>query len=631
MTDIRPITLVPGESTDHDGVLHADRFFELSLDMLAIASTRDGRWRRVNPAMRGTLGWTEDELLGTPYLEIVHPSDRDRSEQANLRLASGAALASFEHRVRCKDGSFRWIAWNTVPYPEEGLVYCVGRDVTERRAAEMAALESEERLQAIIDALPVGVGVVDRLGRTRALNPAGLEIHGLPSLEAMPVTFEQYRETFELRYDDGRPMPPEEWPLARALRREYVRDLEVQLCRPDGEERLVSCTAVPGRSDPDGGRQVIFVMRDVTNARMAERALRESEARFRGTFDNAAVGVAHVGLDGSWLRVNDRLCEVTGHPRDELLGLTFQDITHPDDVDVDVEQAQRLLAGEITTYAMEKRYIRKSGDVVWANLTGSLARRTDGTPDFFIAIVEDISERKAAEERLRSALAAKDEFLGLVSHELRTPMTVIYGMSELLARGDLDPSSAREIASDIAESAETLNGLVESMLLLARLDSDEAAQLRAPVLLHRTAAELLARQRRRDPARPYQLEVRSRSALVDVQPAWLERVIENLLSNAAKYSDPGLAVRVIVECRGHETLLRVLDKGVGLEDDEIERVFEPFYRSPSAQRRAAGAGLGLAVSKRVIELANGRIWARRRGSRGTEFGFALPLVDEDVA
>jgi two-component system, sensor histidine kinase and response regulator len=606
-----------------------DRFFELSMDMLAVASTREGRWMRVNPAFTRILGWSEEDMLEMPFLDIVHPDDLSRSEEATALLASGQPLTRFEHRVRCHDGSYRWIAWNSVPYPEEELIYCVGRDVTERRAAEAAAHESEERLQAIIDALPVGVGVADEQGRILSLNPAGLEIHGFPSLDGMLVRLEQYRASFELRYPDGTVMPPEEWPLARALQGAYVRDFEAQIRRPDGEERVVSYSAVPVPPDLAGTSQVIFVMRDVTARVMAERALRESEARFRGTFDNAAVGVAHVALDGSWLRVNDKLCEITGYPRDQLLQRTFQDITHPEDVEADVEQARRLLGGEIGTYMMEKRYIRGSGDPVWVNLTASIVRSPDGSPDFFIAVVEDISERKEAADRLRTALAVKDEFLGLVSHELRTPMTVIFGMSRILAGGDLDGPTARETAADIAESAEVLNGLIESMLLLARLDREEAAQLRSPVLLHRAAGEVLARHRRRDPSRRYELAVLSRRTLVDVQPTWIERVIENLLSNAAKYSEPGQPVRIVVDSDGGETTLRVLDEGVGLEEAELGRVFEPFYRSPAARSSAAGAGLGLAVSRRIVELADGRIWVRRREPCGTEFGFALPLAPEE--
>jgi PAS domain S-box-containing protein len=129
----------------------------------------------------------------------------------------------------------------------------------------------------------------------------------------------------------------------------------------------------------------------------AERALRESEHRLRATFENAAVGIAHLSPDGRWLRCNQRLCEITGYPCEELLRRTSQDLTHPDDLDADLARARRVLAGEIETYTIEKRYFRKDGSIVWVSLTVSLVRRGDGAPDYFISVIADITGRKQAE------------------------------------------------------------------------------------------------------------------------------------------------------------------------------------------------------------------------------------------
>jgi PAS domain S-box-containing protein len=141
--------------------------------------------------------------------------------------------------------------------------------------------------------------------------------------------------------------------------------------------------------------------RDITERKQAEEELRESEERFRGTFEQATVGIAHVATDGRWLRVNRRLCDIVGYEKEELLGLTFQDITHPDDLETDLEGARRLLAGEIETYSREKRYFRKDGSIVWIYLTVSLMRSPLGEPRYFISVTEDITERKRIEEAQR--------------------------------------------------------------------------------------------------------------------------------------------------------------------------------------------------------------------------------------
>jgi PAS domain S-box-containing protein len=134
-------------------------------------------------------------------------------------------------------------------------------------------------------------------------------------------------------------------------------------------------------------------------------ALTESETRFRGTFENAAVGIAHIGLDGAWVRVNQRLCDIIGSTREELLGRRYQDITHPDDLEPDLIDARRLMAGEIGSYSREMRYLRRDGSRVWVKVTRSLTQGAAGTPDYFILVVDDISLPKQMEHALAESEA----------------------------------------------------------------------------------------------------------------------------------------------------------------------------------------------------------------------------------
>lgn len=153
----------------------------------------------------------------------------------------------------------------------------------------------------------------------------------------------------------------------------------------------------------------------------AEQVLRENEEVSRATFDQAAVGIAHVGTDGRWLRVNDKLCAIVGYSREELLQLTFQDITHPDDLEVDLGYMRQVLSGRIETYSIEKRYVRKDRSLVWINLTVSLVRTAAGEPRHFISVVEDITDRKRAEEALRRSearLMTGAELAGLAFYEV---------------------------------------------------------------------------------------------------------------------------------------------------------------------------------------------------------------------
>jgi PAS domain S-box-containing protein len=150
---------------------------------------------------------------------------------------------------------------------------------------------------------------------------------------------------------------------------------------------------------------ILIYTEDISATKFAHEAIRASEARFRSTFENAAVGISHVGLDASWLRVNDKLCSIIGYTREELLTLTVMNVTHPDDRAADMQAAEQLIAGTLHTFVAEKRYIRRDRSVVWVSVTVSLMRTPDGQPDYYISFVTDIGARKAATLALRESEA----------------------------------------------------------------------------------------------------------------------------------------------------------------------------------------------------------------------------------
>jgi PAS domain S-box-containing protein len=335
---------------------------------------------------------------------------------------------------------------------------------------------------------------------------------------------------------------------------------------------------------------------------------------------------------------NRPLGELLGYPPDDVLanGIgQWRHLMHPDDQERFPDHRARLAdlaPGETALFTYRMRH----ADGSWHHIQSRDTRPPDAGEPVIVGTATDITEQRLAEaalaEReahLADALQAKDEFLGLVSHELRTPMTIIMGMSRLLVRGDLDAEQLRDVAGDIAESADVLNDLLEGMLLLARLDRHEVAQLREPVLLHRVAADVVERWRERERRATFVLEVAERTAIVDVQRTWLERMIENLVSNAAKYGGRGATITVVVDRTPGMARLRVLDDGPGLGGADAGRLFEPFYRAPEAHERAPGIGLGLAIADRIVGLLGGRIWAADRPEGGAEFGFELPIAEDD--
>jgi PAS domain S-box-containing protein len=194
------------------------------------------------------------------------------------------------------------------------------------------------------------------------------------------------------------------WEVVQAALAEHRRfELKFALRRKDGEVRHVEERGQGVYRDDGGVEAIEGVVYDVSDRVRAERALKEAEERFRKSFEDAAIGMALVMTDGHLMQVNDALCRILGYTKEELLRKTFQELTHPDDLEVDLDQVRRMLSGEILTYQMEKRYFHMEGQVVWALLSVSLVRANTGDPLYFVSQVQDISDRKEAERALEEA------------------------------------------------------------------------------------------------------------------------------------------------------------------------------------------------------------------------------------
>jgi PAS domain S-box-containing protein len=282
----------------------------------------------------------------------------------------------------------------------------------------------------------------------------------------------------------------------------------------------------------------------------------------------------------------------------------------------------------------------------------AVAERPDGTRIDFVAyptplrddrgnvvgavnILVDVTARQKVETRLRLAAAeletsnsVKDDFLGLVSHELRTPVTTILGNARLLQdrRDQLDAPKRDSMVADIAAEAERLHEIIENLLSMTRLGTGTRPELE-PTALDRVIQRSVEQIRRRHPDHPIAFTSQP-SVIVEAERTYLQLLVENLVGNAVKYSAEGSPIEVLVDQDEDEVRVRVLDRGIGLDEHASADLFEPFYRSDIARSTAGGVGIGLTVCRRIVDLLGGRVWARARDGGGAEFGFALPIAPD---
>ncbi len=350
--------------------------------------------------LEASASWTEftgmssDEINRVGWFSAVHPDDRGRAVKIWDRAVEIGTDYYNEYRLRRRDGAWRDMIVrgaairNGDDTVREWLGTCV--DVTELKTANEARVRE---FATLVENAPDIVSRYDRQHRHLYVNAAAVAATGMPVSALIGKTHGELG------------MPPHlqsEWAalLDSVFTTGKERETEFEFQTPAGT-RFFHSRLVPERA-PDGSiYSVLNIARDITERRGAEQALRESEERYRATFDQAAVGVCQIKFDGSFERVNPRFCELSGYSRDELLKLKFSDITHPEDLSQSVQLVGELSQQQRNFFAIDKRYVRQDGSVMWAFSTVSLMRDPEGKPQSLIAIVEDISTRKETEEKLR--------------------------------------------------------------------------------------------------------------------------------------------------------------------------------------------------------------------------------------
>ncbi len=469
------------------------------------------------------------------------------------------------------------------------------------------------RVQTIIDSVAEGIITFSEAGRIIWANPAGEAYFGAGpgELDNEPVDtlFEgiDWDEMVPLVGVEGTPGPVIGQHLKFTGRRRDSSTFPAE---------IVVTEAVL-----DGERVLISIGQDVSERVESEAALKESERRFHGIFDNAGIGIAFSQFEDGAPRiaeVNEAFTRMTGYPAEELRGDDFSLITHPDDIGDLVEIGAAVAAGE-DSIAREPRCRRKDGSTFWALLTVSILRDGSGAPRFAIGMLADMTARKEAER-------VKDEFVSVVGHELRTPLTSIRGSLGLLEGGVMGelPAEASHMLATAVSNTDRLVRLINDILDIERIDSGRAGVDLAPT----AATELVGQSVQALDAVAAEAGVEIRT---EVEPltvaADADRIVQaltNLIGNAIKFSQRGGAVTVGVAGDGGHALFSVRDQGRGIPLGQLDSIFERFSQvDASDAREKGGTGLGLAISRSIVEHHGGRIWAESVEGEGASFFFTL--------
>ncbi|MEG5160757.1 PAS domain S-box protein [Microcoleus sp. AT3-A2] len=416
---------------------------------------------------------------------------------------------------------------------------------------------------------------------------------------------------------------------------------ELVRTKADGTKITVASRWTLQYDDQDQPVAILEISNDISDRKRSEIALAQSAQRFRATFEQAAVGMAQVTVEGKFLLVNQKLCEILGYSRQELVEKRFQEITLPEDLESELKYLRQLLAGEVENYCMEKRYIRKDGELVWANLTVSLLREQDGS-QFLMGVVEDIRERKQAEESLRlhtqeltwtAQMLAQttnvlrkrnqelDQFAYVVSHDLKAPLRAIANLSSWIEE-DLSESMTEDTLHQmnlLRGRVHRMEGLIEGLLQYSRV-----GRIQVPsemVKVENLLAEIIDSLA---PPSGFEVKVEPGMPTFVTEKLPLQQVFSNLISNAIKHNRAESGhVTISVKELDDFYEFSVEDDGPGIAPQYHDKVFV-IFQTLEARDKVENTGIGLSLVKKIVEGQEGTISLESAEGEGATFRFTWP-------
>ena len=605
--------------------------------------SRTGGWEY--DVATGELTWTDEvyRIYGvertsdpTEVTQAIAAYDHESAaiiDAAFKRLVAEGVPYDLELGLIRADGDRVWVRTIGRPVIEDGRVVRVGgniSDVTERKRVEEALRASDQLFHSGFDYSPAGMALTGLDGRVVEVNAAFARMLGFDDPARLAgQDFARYthpddvaanREGIRMMVEEGKPYVAENRYIRRDGAVVYV---------------LMGSTAV---LDADGRPSMLFTqVQDITDRKLAEAALRASEERFRGGFENSPIGMALTGLDGRLVEVNATFARMLGYDDPaELAGQSFADIVHPDEVASGQETIKRIM--EKGSYHGERRYIRRDGTVVYALYGATLVRDADGRPSVLFGQVQDITERKQAEEEIRALNAELEQrvlqrtaelkaanqeleaFAYSLAHDLRAPIRAINGFGAALSQnhGDRLGDQGRKTLDRVRRASAKMGEEIDAMLLLSDLTRRELSITR--VDLSAVAREISEQLRALDPARRVEFVIGD--GLETVGDQRLVRVLmRELLENAWRFTSTREHARIEV-MRAGAGVFAVADNGVGFNMDFVGLLFEPFARL-HREDEFPGLGVGLTTVERIVRRHGGAVWGEGRPGEGATFYFKL--------
>ncbi|MGI9180792.1 MAG: PAS domain S-box protein [Longimicrobiaceae bacterium] len=602
---------------------HFRRITENSSDVASILDPR-GIGIYHSPSAERVLGYPVEEILGTSSFDRIHPEDHALCREAlGAMFTNPGTTRTVEFRYLHKDGAWRVLeVFGRTLLPDSAAqgVIINARDITERTEAEEALRRSEERFRALIENGSDLITVIEPNGIIHYQSPSVQRVLGYDPVELIG------RDARELAHPDDAARMAEIMEAAMSAPGS-AHAVEFRFRHADGSWRVfegIGRTLLPD-SAAEG---MVITSRDITDRKEAERALQEREEHFRRLIENAYDMVLVMDAAGTITYASPSAQRVLGSAPEELTGRSGFSLVHPDDVDTALARTTETVATPGAVVSAELRLRHRDGSY---RILETFCRTVadDSAASGIVVNARDATERKRFEQELQRAKEeaeranrAKSEFLSRMSHELRTPMNSILGFAQLLERKPLEQRD-RTAVDYILKAGRHLLQLINEVLDIARIEANRQQLSLEPVHVETVAGEAMSLIRPLAAQRGCRIEDCGPlpDLYVRADRQRLTQVLLNLLSNAVKYNLPDGSVCLLVGEQGDATRLRlgVRDTGPGIAPEKQAQLFVPFERLGAEQSGIEGTGLGLALSKRLVEAMGGSLTVESTVGEGSTF------------
>ncbi len=607
------------------------RLFEAARDGILILDGETGMILDVNPFLVELTGTSRESFLGKNVWEVGCFKQLFADQTDFTELQKKEFTHCEDKPLETSDG--RWVEVEVVSsvylVNDHRRIQCNIRDITERKQAEDAVRQAKEDWEKTFDAVPDGIMILDLEYRVKQINRAYTALLESPQADCLG------RTCYELLH--GTAEPPSYCPHARMLEDGQKHAIEIR------EERLGKDLALgvfPLRNREGSLTGSVHIISDITERKQAENALREKTQLLQFILDNMFDLVSLTDLQGNFKFVSASH-KILNYDLDSLIGRNVLEFVHPEDFPGISSLLRDFLAKGDDSQKAELRYRCADGSYLWFATVGKLIRDNSGNPREMLFSTRDITERKRAEadriarQDAEQASRAKSAFLANMSHEIRTPLNAVLGFAQILERDASLSSRQTGMIQSITRSGRHLLDLINDLLDMSKIEAGRIELSPVEFCLHDLLEDLEMMFRSRAQEKQLQLLMERDDSVpryVNADEGKLRQVLINLMGNAVKFTRTGGGfVRVRAETEpcssgGDANALRLVveveDSGPGIAEDELDCIFEPFRQS-AAGREAGGTGLGLAVSRRLVELMGGRLTVKSQVGKGSCFRFDL--------